>query len=74
MFNRFACLLEVARFWLHTANRRYGQGILSEPNKGAYSLSLLGSGSENILTNDALDSIAKIPELKVCAVSLRKVG
>jgi len=28
----------------------------------------------NILTNDALDPIAKIPEFKVCAVSLKKVG
>ena len=28
----------------------------------------------NILTNDALDPIAKIPELKVCAVNLKKVG
>jgi len=27
----------------------------------------------NMLTNDALDPIAKIPELKVCAVRLRKV-
>jgi predicted molibdopterin-dependent oxidoreductase YjgC len=28
----------------------------------------------NILTNDVLDPIAKIPELKVCAVKLRKAG
>ena len=28
----------------------------------------------NVLTNDALDPIAKIPELKVCAVRLQKVG
>jgi len=28
----------------------------------------------NVLTNDALDPIAKIPELKVCAVSIRKVA
>jgi predicted molibdopterin-dependent oxidoreductase YjgC len=28
----------------------------------------------NILTNDALDPVAKIPELKVCAVKLSKVG
>ncbi len=28
----------------------------------------------NVLTNSALDPVAKIPELKVCAVRLRKVG
>ena len=28
----------------------------------------------NVLTNDALDPIAKIPELKVCAVSIKKKG
>lgn len=28
----------------------------------------------NLLTNDALDPIAKIPELKVCAVKLEKLG
>jgi predicted molibdopterin-dependent oxidoreductase YjgC len=28
----------------------------------------------NILTNDALDPIAKIPEFKVCAVNITKVG
>ncbi len=30
--------------------------------------------SANVLTNDALDPIAKIPELKVCAVKLTKVA
>jgi len=30
--------------------------------------------SANVLTNDALDPIAKIPELKVCAVKLAKVA
>jgi formate dehydrogenase alpha subunit len=30
-------------------------------------------GPANILTNDALDPIAKIPELKVCAAAIRKV-
>jgi anaerobic selenocysteine-containing dehydrogenase len=29
--------------------------------------------SANVLTNDALDPIAKIPELKVCAVRLTKL-
>ena len=28
----------------------------------------------NLLTNDALDPIAKIPEYKVCAVKVRKVA
>ncbi len=28
----------------------------------------------NLLTNDALDPIAKIPEYKVCAVKIRKVA
>ncbi len=28
----------------------------------------------NILTNDALDPIAKIPELKVCAIKIKKLG
>jgi len=28
----------------------------------------------NILTNDALDPVAKIPEYKVCAVRIRKIG
>jgi len=28
----------------------------------------------NVLTNDALDPIAKIPEYKVCAVKVRKVA
>jgi formate dehydrogenase major subunit/formate dehydrogenase alpha subunit len=28
----------------------------------------------NQLTNDALDPIAKIPEIKVCAVRLAKIG
>jgi len=30
-------------------------------------------GAANVLTNDALDPVARIPELKVCAVRLRKV-
>lgn len=30
-------------------------------------------GAANMLTNDALDPIAKIPEFKICAVALRKV-
>ncbi len=30
-------------------------------------------GPANILTNDALDPIAKIPEFKVCAVKLKKI-
>ena len=29
-------------------------------------------GAANVLTNDALDPIAKIPEFKVCAVSVKK--
>jgi predicted molibdopterin-dependent oxidoreductase YjgC len=28
----------------------------------------------NILTNDALDPVAKIPEFKVCAVKVKKVS
>ena len=28
----------------------------------------------NVLTDDALDPVAKIPELKVCAASLKKGG
>ena len=31
-------------------------------------------GKANLLTNDALDPIAKIPEFKVCAVRVRKVA
>ena len=30
-------------------------------------------GPANMLTNDALDPIAKIPELKVCAATIKKV-
>lgn len=32
-----------------------------------------GEGAANVLTNDALDPIAKIPELKVCAVKIKAV-
>jgi len=28
----------------------------------------------NMLTNDALDPVAKIPEFKVCAVKIEKIG
>lgn len=31
-------------------------------------------GPANMLTNDALDPIAKIPELKVCAAAIKKAG
>ncbi len=31
-------------------------------------------GAANVLTNDALDPIAKIPEFKICAVKIRKIG
>jgi anaerobic selenocysteine-containing dehydrogenase len=31
-------------------------------------------GAVNFLTNPVLDSIAKIPELKVCAVKIKKAG
>ena len=30
--------------------------------------------SANVLTNTALDPVAKIPELKVCAVSVSKIA
>ena len=30
------------------------------------------TGTDNVLTNDALDPVAKIPEFKVCAVRIEK--
>lgn len=32
------------------------------------------SNEINVLTNDSLDPVCKIPELKMCAVAIEKVG
>ena len=44
-----------------------GQGVLFMPFHFA-------EGPANMLTNDQLDPVAKIPELKVCAAMVRKIG
>jgi assimilatory nitrate reductase catalytic subunit len=33
-----------------------------------------GQGAANVLTNPALDPVAKIPEFKVCAVKVEKLA
>jgi assimilatory nitrate reductase catalytic subunit len=32
-----------------------------------------GAGSVNLVTNDALDPVSRMPEFKVCAVRLERV-
>jgi formate dehydrogenase major subunit len=46
---------------------RIGKGVVFMPFHFA-------EVSANVLTNSALDSIAKIPEFKVCAVKLEKAA